>query len=110
MHKTPSLDFAILFEGKIDWYEIPPLSWCLRINVNESVLDDEVIHMKPGDVCIQRGTIHAWRNTEETTARLYCVLMSKILRPEILRLFANVSCFVQLQNHWKLWKGNELVI
>lgn len=57
-HRTISLDFGILFEGEID---------CRLDN-------DEVVHMKPGDVCVQRGTIHGWTNKTDKPARMYFVL------------------------------------
>ena len=44
MHRTETLDYAILLSGECDL-----------------VLDSgEVAHMKPGDICVQRGTMHAW--------------------------------------------------
>ena len=33
--------------------------------------------MNPGDVCIQRGTIHAWNNPFDEPARVYFVLTGK---------------------------------
>jgi quercetin dioxygenase-like cupin family protein len=50
MHRTRSLDYGIVVEGAI-----------------ELVLDSgekQVLHR--GDVCVQRGTNHAWRNPSET--------------------------------------------
>jgi|SRR5271155_1497039 len=45
MHRTETLDYAILLSGECDL-----------------VLDSgEVAAMRPGDICIQRGTMHAWR-------------------------------------------------
>ena len=46
MHRTPSLDFGVVLEGEI-----------------ELVLDSgETRRLKRGDVAVQRGTNHAWRN------------------------------------------------
>jgi quercetin dioxygenase-like cupin family protein len=46
MHKTASLDYGIVLEGEI-----------------ELVLDSgETQLMRRGDICVQRGTNHAWRN------------------------------------------------
>jgi quercetin dioxygenase-like cupin family protein len=40
-----------------------------------SHLDNGVtIHMKAGDVCVQRGTIHGWTNPHDKPARVYFVL------------------------------------
>jgi quercetin dioxygenase-like cupin family protein len=61
MHRTVSLDYGVVLEGEI---------------VCE--LDSgETRHMKRGDVCIQRGTMHAWRNPSETEwCRMLFVLQS----------------------------------
>jgi mannose-6-phosphate isomerase-like protein (cupin superfamily) len=46
MHRTDSIDYAVVIEGEIDME-----------------LDDGVIvHLKGGDVLVQRGTIHNWIN------------------------------------------------
>lgn len=44
-HRTESIDFAVVLSGEIDME-----------------LDDEVVHLKAGDVMVQRGTIHNWVN------------------------------------------------
>jgi quercetin dioxygenase-like cupin family protein len=44
-HRTESLDYAVVTSGEI-----------------ELDLDDSVIHLKAGDVLVQRGTIHNWVN------------------------------------------------
>ncbi|KAL6904172.1 hypothetical protein GGI43DRAFT_421637 [Trichoderma evansii] len=60
-HRTESLDFGILLNGEVSCH-----------------LDDGVrIDMKPGDVCVQRGTIHGWTNYSDEPARLYFVLSGK---------------------------------
>ena len=46
MHRTETLDYAILLKGECD----------LELD------DGKTIHMKQGDICVQRGTIHAWVN------------------------------------------------
>ncbi len=45
MHRTDSIDYAVVMSGEID----------MR-------LDDETVHLKAGDVVVQRGTIHDWIN------------------------------------------------
>ncbi|MBM3485598.1 MAG: cupin domain-containing protein [Alphaproteobacteria bacterium] len=45
MHRTESVDYAIVMSGEIDMW-----------------LDDSEVHLKAGDVVIQRGTNHAWVN------------------------------------------------
>lgn len=59
MHRTVSLDLGIVLEGEVDL-----------------VLDSgETRRMLPGDQCIQRGTMHAWRNCSDTKwARMIYVL------------------------------------
>ncbi|KAH6608484.1 hypothetical protein Trco_001830 [Trichoderma cornu-damae] len=57
-HRTESLDFGILHSGQVTCH-----------------LDDGVrVDMKPGDVCVQRGTIHGWTNHSDKPARLYFIL------------------------------------
>ncbi|KAF9880020.1 hypothetical protein CkaCkLH20_02831 [Colletotrichum karsti] len=59
MHRTVSLDYGVVLEGEI-----------------ELVLDSgETRRMRRGDVSVQRGTMHAWRNVSETGwARMLYVL------------------------------------
>ncbi|MEG3124183.1 cupin domain-containing protein [Sphingomonas sp. GB1N7] len=60
MHRTSSLDYGIVVSGAI-----------------ELVLDDGVrTRCEPGDIVIQRGTIHAWHNpSSDTIARVAFVLL-----------------------------------
>jgi quercetin dioxygenase-like cupin family protein len=46
MHRTETLDYAILLSGECD----------LELD------DGATVHMKPGDIAVQRGTMHAWVN------------------------------------------------
>lgn len=59
MHRTVSLDYGVVLEGEV-----------------ELVLDSgETRILRKGDVAIQRGTNHAWRNTSSTEwARMMYVL------------------------------------
>lgn len=59
MHRTVSLDYGICLEGEI-----------------ECILDSgETKTLKRGDVCIQRGTMHAWRNpSDKEWSRMVFVL------------------------------------
>ncbi|KAL8749109.1 MAG: hypothetical protein Q9199_007891 [Rusavskia elegans] len=61
MHRTQSLDYGIVLEGEV-----------------ECVLDSgEVRLMKRGDIAVQRGTMHAWRNASSTEwARIIFVLLA----------------------------------
>lgn len=60
MHRTVSLDYGILLEGEV-----------------ECLLDSgETRMLKRGDVVVQRGTMHAWRNPSETEwCRMVFVLL-----------------------------------
>ncbi len=50
MHRTQSLDFGVVIEGVIEMH-----------------LDSGEVHiLTVGDIAIQRGTMHAWRNPSET--------------------------------------------
>src|SRR6266478_1661549 len=46
MHKTNTVDYAVVYDGEI-WLELD---------------DAKTIHLKRGDVVVQNGTRHAWRN------------------------------------------------
>lgn len=58
MHKTDSIDYAIIMEGEIDM-----------------LLDDSEVHMKTGDVVVQRGTMHAWANRGDSVCRIAFILI-----------------------------------
>lgn len=58
MHRTETLDYGIVTEGEV---------WL--------VLDEEEVHLKRGDVVVQRGTNHAWSNRTETMARMVFILL-----------------------------------
>jgi quercetin dioxygenase-like cupin family protein len=63
MHRTVSLDYGIVLAGDM-----------------ELILDSgETRKMKVGDVAIQRGTMHAWRNLSDTEpARMIYVLLPSL--------------------------------
>ena len=44
-HRTDSIDYAVIMSGEVDME-----------------LDDAKVHLKAGDVLVQRGTIHNWVN------------------------------------------------
>jgi mannose-6-phosphate isomerase-like protein (cupin superfamily) len=46
MHKTNTVDYSIVYDGEI-WMELD---------------DGETVHLESGDVVVQNGTRHAWRN------------------------------------------------
>ena len=58
MHMTDTVDYAILIEGEM---------W--------AIMEDDEVLMKPGDVLVQRGTIHSWANRSDRMARICFVLI-----------------------------------
>jgi quercetin dioxygenase-like cupin family protein len=58
MHRTKSVDYAIVISGEI-----------------HLLLDDQDVLMRAGDVCIQRGTNHAWSNRSNKNCVVAFVLI-----------------------------------
>lgn len=58
MHRTRSLDYAVVLSGEIDM-----------------MLDDSLVHLKPGDVVVQQATNHGWINRGTQPCRILFVLM-----------------------------------
>ena len=58
MHRTRSVDYAIIMSGEIDM-----------------LLDDTEVHFKAGDVLVQQGTNHAWVNRGKETCRIAFILI-----------------------------------
>jgi quercetin dioxygenase-like cupin family protein len=46
LHRTDSLDYAVIMSGEIDM----------------ELETGEITHLKAGDVVVQRGTVHNWVN------------------------------------------------
>lgn len=61
MHRTKSVDYAIVLEGEIDM-----------------LLDDSEVHMKAGDVMVQQGTNHAWVNRGDKMCRIAFILIDAV--------------------------------
>jgi quercetin dioxygenase-like cupin family protein len=62
MHRTQSLDYGVVIEGEM-----------------ELIMDSrQVVTLKRGDVCIQRGTLHQWRNPGSTWNRMLFVLIDAL--------------------------------
>lgn len=57
-HRTDTIDYVICTAGEV-----------------EMQLDDATIHLKSGDILVQRGTTHAWINRGPAPARLVYVLI-----------------------------------
>jgi hypothetical protein len=58
MHTTPTVDYDVVLDGEL-WLE----------------LTDGEVHLSAGDVVIQHGTRHAWRNRSDKPATLLAVLI-----------------------------------
>lgn len=58
MHKTRSVDYAIVISGEIDM-----------------LVDEDEVHLTAGDVIVQRGTNHAWANRGTEPCRIAFVLI-----------------------------------
>jgi quercetin dioxygenase-like cupin family protein len=52
-HRTDSIDYAVVMSGEIDME-----------------LDGTTVHLKAGDVVVQRGTIHNWVNNGSEPCRI----------------------------------------
>jgi len=57
-HRTDSIDYAVVMSGEIDME-----------------MDDTVVHLKAGDVLVQRVTIHNWVNNGTAPCVIAFVLM-----------------------------------
>jgi quercetin dioxygenase-like cupin family protein len=72
-HRTDSIDYAVVVSGELDME-----------------LSDSVVHLKAGDVLVQRGTIHNWVNRGTKPCVIVFVLIDakpveadgKVLRAE----------------------------
>jgi mannose-6-phosphate isomerase-like protein (cupin superfamily) len=58
MHRTRSIDYAVVMEGEIDM-----------------LLDESEVHLAAGDVLVQQGTNHAWANRGSRPCRIAFVLI-----------------------------------
>ncbi len=70
MHRTETVDYAVVLEGEITL-----------------LLDEGEVMLKAGDVVIQRGTIHAWRNHTSKPTRMLYVLMDGKFDPAMAQQF-----------------------
>ncbi|MFM2279937.1 MAG: hypothetical protein RLZZ444_2168 [Pseudomonadota bacterium] len=70
MHRTESVDYGICISGEI-----------------VLLLDDSEVVLKPGDVVVQRGTIHAWTNRTNEIARMAFILTDGTWDPALKTAF-----------------------
>jgi mannose-6-phosphate isomerase-like protein (cupin superfamily) len=69
MHKTNTVDYSVVYEGEI-WLELD---------------DAKTIHLKRGDVVVQNGTRHAWRNKGATPVTMLFFLNGRKTNAGTLR-------------------------
>lgn len=70
MHRTESVDYAVVLQGEITL-----------------LLDDQDVLLKAGDVVIQRGTNHAWSNRSDKPALMLYVLIDGEFDAELKQKF-----------------------
>jgi mannose-6-phosphate isomerase-like protein (cupin superfamily) len=63
MHRTDSVDYAVILSGEITM-----------------LLDDDDVLLKTGDVVVQRGTNHAWSNRGKETCRIAFILVDAVAK------------------------------
>lgn len=61
-HRSWSIDYAIIVEGEIE----------LQLD------GGQVEHLEAGDIVVQRGTSHLWRNSGEEPCRVVFVLIEAV--------------------------------
>jgi len=66
MHRTETVDYAVVLEGEITL-----------------ILDEGEVQLKQGDVVIQRGTSHAWSNRSGKNVKMLYVLIDGDFTPEL---------------------------
>jgi len=66
MHRTETVDYAVVLEGEITL-----------------ILDEGEVHLKAGDVVIQRGTSHAWSNRSGKNVKMLYVLIDGEFGPDL---------------------------
>jgi quercetin dioxygenase-like cupin family protein len=66
MHRTETIDYALVLSGEITM-----------------VLDDEDVLLKAGDVVVQCGTNHAWSNRSNAPCVVAFVLIDGEFEPEL---------------------------
>jgi mannose-6-phosphate isomerase-like protein (cupin superfamily) len=68
MHRTETVDYAVVLSGEIDM-----------------LLDDVDVHLKAGDVVVQVGTSHAWVNRSNDVCEVLFVLIDGAFEPDLAR-------------------------
>lgn len=66
MHTTATVDYIVVLSGEL-WLELD---------------DHEQRHLKAGDVVVQNGTRHAWRNRSDQPATIFSVMLGAAIGQE----------------------------
>lgn len=74
MHRTETVDYAVILEGELTM-----------------LLDDQDVQLKAGDVVIQRGTNHAWSNRSGKICRILYVLIDGRFDPGLEARFKRAA-------------------
>ena len=72
MHRTETIDYGIVLAGEI-----------------VLLLDEEEVHLKAGDLVVQRGTVHAWTNRTNEICRMAFILTDGAFEPDLARKIAD---------------------
>jgi quercetin dioxygenase-like cupin family protein len=75
MHATATVNYAVVLDGEI-WLEVD---------------DHQTVHLRRGDVVVQNGTRHGWRNKGSQTATMLFVLLVPTNRAEQICLEFRVA-------------------
>ena len=67
IHKSETVDYGIVLDGEV-----------------VLVLEDSETVLGPGDVVVQRGTVHRWENRTDRTARMAFVLVDGAFTEDLL--------------------------
>lgn len=69
VHRTETVDYGIVLEGEI-----------------VLILDDSEVTLRAGDICIQRGTDHAWANRTDRVCRVAFILVDGQFQDDLLNV------------------------
>lgn len=81
MHRTESVDYGVVLSGEITL-----------------MLDEDEVALHPGDVVVQRGTIHAWANRSNDICRMLFVLTDATFDPALKRAQDEQDARIQAGN------------
>jgi mannose-6-phosphate isomerase-like protein (cupin superfamily) len=74
MHRTETLDYAVILEGELTM-----------------ILDEGEVVLKQGDVVIQRGTSHSWANRSDKPCKILFVLIDGVFDETLKQQFGGNS-------------------